>query len=314
MKLATVVSRYILLKRSSGMRFISTAQVLEAFCRAMGNIDILAVDPQTVSIFLLGKGRLTRTWHQKHGALKSFYRFAIGRGFATASPLPTSIPQCTSAFTPYIYSADELRRIMAAVSALRNRDTDVPPVSVRALVLLLYGAGLRLSEAISLTLADANLQSGVLTIRDGKFYKERLVPISRRLTAELDVYARQRGRWPCHLRQGSAFFAMRDGRPLKRDSIEDIWRRVCNAAGVRAADGATEQPRLHDLRHSFAVHRLVAWYREGSDVQRLIYFLQVYLGHEKLAYTQRYLTMTPELLGQASGRFERYVSTEVHHV
>lgn len=314
MKLAAVISKYVLLKRSSGMRFISTAQVLEFFCRAMGKIDILAVDPQAVGIFLLGKGHLTRTWHQKHGALKSFYRFAVGRGYATSSPLPTSIPQCTSAFTPYIYSADELRRIMAAVSALRNRDTDVPPVSVRTLVLLLYGAGLRLSEAISLTLADVSLQSGVLTIRDGKFYKERLVPISRRLAAELDVYARQRGRWPCRLRQGTSFFAMRDGRPLKRDSIEDVWRRVCNSAGVRAADGATEQPRLHDLRHSFAVHRLVAWYREGSDVQRLVYFLQVYLGHEKLAYTQRYLAMTPELLGQANIRFERYVSTEVHHV
>jgi integrase len=314
LKLTTVVSKYILLQRSSGMRFITTAQVLEFYCRAMGDIDVSAVNPQTVSRFLLGKGRLTRTWHQKHGILKSFYRFAIGRGYATASPLPTITPQFTSAFTPYIYSIDELRRIMAAILALRNRNTDVPPPSVRALVLLLYGTGFRLSEALSLTFADVNLRNGVLTIRDGKFYKERLVTISQRLAAELDVYARQRGNWPCRLGQGSTFFAMRDGRALKRDSIEDIWRRVCNSAAVRSADGATEQPRLHDLRHTFAVHRLVAWYREGADVQRLVYFLQVYLGHEKLAYTQRYLTMTPELLGQANSRFERYVSTEVHHV
>ena len=114
--------------------------------------------------------------------------------------------------------------------------------------------------------------------------------------------------------QGSAFFAMRDGRALKRDSVEDIWRRVCDAAGVRSPTGAAEQPRLHDLRHTFAVHRLVSWYREGADVQRLVYFLQVYLGHEKLSYTQRYLTMTPELLDQANRRFENYISTEVDHV
>ena len=120
MKLTTVVSKYILLQRSSGMRFITTAQVLEFYCRAMGDIDVSAVNPQTVSRFLLGKGRLTRTWHQKHGILKSFYRFAIGRGYATASPLPTITPQFTSAFTPYIYSIDELRRIMAAILAARK--------------------------------------------------------------------------------------------------------------------------------------------------------------------------------------------------
>lgn len=311
MKLASVVSRYVHLKRSSGMRFVTASQVLTYFARTMGDIDIQAVRPQAVSDFLRGRGRITSTWHQKYGALRSFFRFAIGRDYATKSPLPTVIPQRPPYPTPYIYSTDELRRILTVISGRQEQAVGVPTASVRALILLLYGAGLRIGEALSLTLADVNLRDAVLTIREGKFYKSRLVPLGRQLTAQLSLYAHQRGRWPCGLVQSSSFFAMRDGCPLSRTSMQQIWRKACRLAGVKAADGATEQPRLHDLRHTFAVHRLVSWYRQGADVQRLIYFLQIYLGHDKLAHTQRYLTMTPELLGQANQRFANYVSTEV---
>ena len=86
-----------------------------------------------------------------------------------------------------------------------------------------------------------------------------------------------------------------------------------NIAGISREDGARYQPRLHDLRHAMAVHRLVAWYREGADVQRLLPQLATYLGHVDVAATQRYLTMTPELLRQASRRFEGYAKPEVCH-
>jgi len=311
MKLASVVSKYVLLKRASGMRFATATQVLDYFSRTMGDVDIRAVSPKAVSDFLRGRGPVTSTWHQKHGTLKSFFRFAIGRGYAAESPLPALIPQRLPEFTPYIYSMDELRLALDVISGMRDRGTGVPPASVRALILLLYGAGLRISEALSLRIADVDLEKAVLTIHEGKFYKTRLVPFSQRLAMELSLYAHRRRRWPSGLGRDSPFFVMRDGRPLSRRSITHIWRRACTLAGVRAADGATEQPRLHDLRHSFAVHRLVSWYQKGADVQRLIYFLQIYLGHEKLAYTQRYLTITPELLAQANHRFANYVSTEV---
>ncbi|MDE2469963.1 MAG: tyrosine-type recombinase/integrase [Bradyrhizobium sp.] len=296
------------------MRFATVAQILDSFSRTMGDIDIRSIRPASVDDFLRGSGGSTSTWHRKYGTLKSFFRFAIGRGYATSSPLPVVVPQRPPEFRPYIYSTDELRRIIAIVSGMRDREKGVPRSSVKALILLLYGAGLRISEALSLKLADVDLQNAVLTIREGKFYKSRLVPFGQQLAAELGLYAHRRGRWPCNLGNGSPFFAMRDGRALNRHSMKYIWRKVCDLAGVRAAQGATEQPRLHDLRHSFAVHRLVSWYKEGADVQRLIYFLQIYLGHDKLAHTQHYLTMTPELLDHANQRFATYVSTEVENV
>jgi site-specific recombinase XerD len=88
--------------------------------------------------------------------------------------------------------------------------------------------------------------------------------------------------------------------------LERAFRRLREHIGMRRTDGARYQPRLHDLRHTFAVHRLTEWYRQGADVQRLVHDLSVYLGHVRLAHTQVYLTMTPELLHQASTSFERY--------
>jgi integrase len=115
----------------------------------------------------------------------------------------------------------------------------------------------------------------------------------------------------------SAFFATRKGTAISLNMLEKVFVRVRERAGLRRPPGARWQPRLHDLRHAFAVHRLVAWYREGADVQACLPLLSTYLGHVNVAGTQAYLTMTPELLAEASKRFERYAvvsEKENHHV
>jgi site-specific recombinase XerD len=104
-----------------------------------------------------------------------------------------------------------------------------------------------------------------------------------------------------------------DGAPLSWWPLHHAFARLREQAGVRRSDGGRYQPRLHDLRHTFAVHRLTEWYRQGADVQRLVYHLSVYLGHRSLAGTQVYLTLTPELLQQAGTRFERYARREGGH-
>ena len=103
------------------------------------------------------------------------------------------------------------------------------------------------------------------------------------------------------------------GRRSSLDTLENAFQRLREHAKVRRAEDARYQPRLHDLRHTFAVHRLTEWYRQGADVQRLLHHLSVYLGHAHLAATQVYLTMTPELLHEAGTRFERYALGEDGH-
>ena len=180
-------------------------------------------------------------------------------------------------------------------------------MTFRTLLLLLYGAGLRFSEATRLTLADVDLAEDVLTIRATKFYKSRLVPIGPQLATVLANYMplRRRG----GLAQGKASFllANRDGTRLASSTVQEAFDALRRIAGVHRTGGGRRIPRLHDLRHSFAVHSLTAWYREGADVQRRLPLLSTYLGDSDLEGTKVFLSMTPELLQQASVRFARYV-------
>ena len=103
------------------------------------------------------------------------------------------------------------------------------------------------------------------------------------------------------------------GTRVKPDTLQHNFRILCDRANIQRTDGALEKPRLHDLRHSFAVHRLTSWYQQGADVQRLLQHLSVYLGHVHIRHTQVYLSMTPELLHQASQRFEGYAAERERH-
>jgi site-specific recombinase XerD len=144
-----------------------------------------------------------------------------------------------------------------------------------------------------------------LRIRETKFFKSRLVPLGKDLTGILTEYVLRRHER--HAAPASApLFCFRDGTPLSQSAARSAFRRLRSSAGVLREGGARRQPRLHDLRHAAAVHRLIAWYRSGADLQELLPKLATYLGHVDLSATQRYLTMTPELLQQASLRFEHY--------
>jgi integrase/recombinase XerD len=147
----------------------------------------------------------------------------------------------------------------------------------------------------------------VLTIRQTKFGKTRLVPLGCQLAGALVQYAARCGR------RAVPFFTTPTGARLKQRTVQGCFRRVCDQAGIRRSDARRFQPRLHDLRHTFAVHRLVSWYQQGVDVQRLLPQLSTYLGHTSLSCTQVYLSMTPELLEEASARFERYTKEGNSH-
>jgi len=311
MKLSEVTAQYVVLKQSMGMRFSTEQRTLKSFCRAIGDIAIAEVGADAVLAFLAGRGPVTRFWHQKRTVLVGFYRFAIARGYCAASPLPTLVPKPPQAFVPYIYSHEELRRLLEATSWCEHPRSKVRAYTYRALILLLYGAGLRISEALALTLNDVCLSTGVIQIRESKFYKTRLVPLGPDLVKVLIRYANQRKK--DHSAQpDTPFFVSRIGNGMTRRAADAIFSQLRRHARVQRHDGGRFQPRLHDLRHSFAVHRLISWYRQGADVQRLLPQLATYLGHVHIAATQRYLTMTPELLREASQRFERYAREGAH--
>jgi site-specific recombinase XerD len=212
---------------------------------------------------------------------------------------------------PYIYSHEELRRLLDAASSRQSSVHVIEPFTIRTIILLLYGAGLRVGEALALNLSDVDLSGAMLTVRLSKFFKSRLVPLGTQLTQALAAYANWRQSSHSPTGSGSPFFIGRTGNRIIYITLEGTFKRLRAHAGIHRTDGGRYQPRMHDLRHTFAVHRLITWYHQGVEVQQLLPHLSIYLGHIHLAATQVYLTMTPELLQEANACFERYAGKEV---
>jgi site-specific recombinase XerD len=314
MNLQQLIEQYVTFRQTLGERFQTNATILRAFGRACGcQVDVADVPVEQVNAFLAGTGSITRTWHEKHNAPRGLYRYAVSRGYATAMPLPAFVPKRPEPFVPYIYSREDLRRLLDVADSGQGRPGRIEPITLRTTVLLLYAAGLRVREAINLNQSDVDLNRGVLLVRQTKFFKDRLVPIGEQLSPVLIRYAQRGPTAPAADPDPMPFFTTRAGRRLELRTLQASFGRLRARAGVRRTDGARYQPRLHDLRHTFAVHRLTSWYRQGADVPKLLPQLAVYLGHAHLASTQAYLSLTPELLQQANRRFERYAGKEGDH-
>ena len=313
MKLKDLITRYVAFRKSMGTDFESAESLLNTFCRRMGmEIEVLEIRAEQVEMFLAGTGPVNRYWRRKYDTLRGLYRYATSRGFVDHVPLPATVPKMPERFVPYIYSTDELQRLINPTSPEQIGFRKIQPHTLRAVLLLLYGAGLRIGEAVALTLHDVDLDAAVITIRDTKFHKTRLVPVGLKLNQAMTEYAAQRNAAGHSQSSEAPFFVLRRGAPVSVHIVREAFIRLRKYAGVGRADGARYQPRLHDMRHSFAVRRLTSWYEQGADVQKLLPQLATYLGHVSIAATQVYLTMTPELLHAASVRFERYALPEVY--
>lgn len=310
MRFSEVVFLYISHKRSLGYRFRTDENILRSFGRAVGDALIVTVEEEAILAFLNGNGAVTETWFRKYKALAGLYRFALGRGLAEVSPLPRTIPKpSVPVFVPYIYSHEELRRLLNAIPSACAGRVPIKEMVIRTFILLLYGAGLRVGEALALTFGDVDVRQACLHIRETKFFKSRLVPMGKDLTEILSEYI---GIRHCDAAPDAPLFSFNDGSPLSKSAARHVFRRMRSYAGVSRVGGSRCQPRLHDLRHTAAVHRLIAWYQNGADLQKLLPKLAIYLGHVDLSSTQLYLTLTPELLREASLRFEHYAMEENH--
>jgi site-specific recombinase XerD len=315
MILRDAIDHYVAWRRAHGARFITSARALYQFRKGVPeHVCCDAVTEREVRRFLDGTGPLTRWRAGKYGALAGFYRYAISRGYASGSPLPAADeePREPASAPPYIYSRKELQLLFEAVDISRKHAIRLDGDTFRTVLLILYGAGLRTSEALHLTMRDVDLASAVLTVRNTKFYKSRLVPVAPQLANAMRTYAERRSHRPLLEGMESAFFTNRDGTQVRKHNVDHAFKRLLEITGISRKDDGRRAPCLHALRHTAAVHRLTSWYREGADVQRLLPALSTYLGHAHLDGTSVYLSMTPELLHEASVRFDRYVNGEAH--
>jgi integrase len=240
-------------------------------------------------------------------AVRSFARYRAVFDSATEIPPTGLLGRLPRRKPPHIYSAGEIAALLHQAHRLLPR-RGLRPHTYVALFSLLASTGLRLSEACHLLPRDVDLDSGILTVRESKFRKSRLIPLHPTATHALIRYAAHRdaGRAPA----GSAAFFRTDAAPaLTRPAVEKTFTRLRHRLGW-TAEGRARRPRIHELRHTFAVRRLLRWAEEPADVDRKVLALATYLGHAKVSDTYWYLSAIPELMAVTAQRFERFARSE----
>lgn len=233
------------------------------------------------------------------GMVRPFARYMHALDPRTEIPEATLIPYRAVRQTPYIYADEE---IAALLEAAHRRLGPLRAGTYATLIGLLSATGMRVGEAIALNRADVNWKESLLIVRHGKFGKSREVVLHESTRDALRQYAQLRDRHIRQPRSASFLLSQRGTRPFYKN-FHPTFLVLIREAGLE--DRTPRRPRIHDLRHTFAVKTLVGWYRTGKDVQALLPALSTYLGHTDPLSTYWYLTATPELLMLASNRLER---------
>lgn len=241
-------------------------------------------------------------WANRLAMVRRFARYCLPNDPRTVVPPPDLLPHHYRRVAPYIYSDEEIIRLLKAARQLPST-TGLRPHTFATLFGLYVATGLRANEALRLVRDDVDLANGVLTIRDTKFGKARLVPLHPSTQRALQRYAKIRDRL-CHDPATPHFFLSDRGKYLTYDMLRWTFVKLSHQIGLRSP-GQSHGPRLHGFRHRLAINTLLKWYRRGLDVERHLPVLSTYLGHAHITDTQWYLTATPQLLRYALGRVER---------
>jgi len=240
-------------------------------------------------------------WASRLGMVRCFARYCRALDSRTEVPSDGLLPHRFRRKPPYLYSDVEILRLIGAAERLPSR-TGLRAATYSTLLGLMAVTGMRTGEPISLDRGDVDLDRGVITLRFTKFDKSRYVPIDSSTQQALEQYQHRRDRL-CPDLQIPSFFLSEQGTRVSQWSIERTFVKLSHEIGLREPFDR-RGPRLHDLRHSFAVRTILDWYRKGLDVERHLPKLATYLGHTHVKDTYWYLSATPELLQWAVRRLE----------
>jgi integrase/recombinase XerD len=238
------------------------------------------------------------TQHQRIIVVRHFSRFLLRLGYSAYVPDSTLAARNPSTFVPRMLTDEELRKFFQAVDALEpTARSPLRHFIMPEVFRLLYGCGFRVREVLKLRVRDVDLNQGIITVRQGKFRKDRLVPPALPLVNRLRKYAAHFENRP----PDATFFPGPSGQSFSLRTVYTLFRQLLQQCGIPHA-GRGKGPRIHDFRHVFAVHALRRWYRDGEDLDAKLPLLATYLGHQNLFGTQRYLHLTADLFPEITAR------------
>ena len=291
MNLIDAIETYIERKRSQGFAYTTTGANLLALGKSVGNLALERVTAREVLTFLDGPKLSPRTWEQRYLLLRAFFDYWLARGEIAVLPMPPRRKAGPPSFVPHIYTHTEIRALLKAVH--RNKDEHarrIAPLTLRTLLIFLYGTGAAVGEALQLLVDDVDLGKGTIAFRVKRFRLSRTIPIGPDLKQVLNNYLDSRQRQET---RSTHFFVTKEGDNLKAATLIYTFRKLRRRSGIIQLDAGVE-PRMFDLRHTFAVHRVAGWIKHGADLNRMLPALAVYMGLTGLRSTEPYLSLTPE--------------------
>jgi integrase/recombinase XerD len=300
--LRQAINDYIALRRSLGFKLRETADDLRNFAAFLEQKGVPYVTTELAMEWAMQPAdHKPSDWAQRLSSVRVFARYWHVTDPRTEIPPTGLLPFRPQRARPYLYSELEIQKLLSAALQL-SPSLGLRPWTYHCLFGLLAVAGLRISEALKLEQADVDLCEGILTIRQTKFGKTRLVPLHTSTREVVADYARRRDGF---LRSASSpcFLVNDHGRRLDLSAVRRTFYDLSRQIGLRQpADH--KGPRLHDFRHRFAVHTLIQWYRSDQDIEQRLPVLSTFLGHGHVADTYWYLSVHPELMGLATRRLE----------
>ena len=298
MSLRSILGDYLSVRRSLGYKLKDEGHLLSDF---VAHVERSGASFITTLLALAWASRVGVTVNRQAKRLsvvRSFAKYVRTLDPRTEIPPPDLLPLHQSRTTPYLYSDEDVQGLITAARDLHGRLRSFTYVT---LIGLLATTGIRVGEAIALDCSDVDWRDGLLVIRQGKLRKSREVALHPTTKAVLETYRHERDRVFPRSRAVS-FFVSEGGTRLLRQNVHATIFGLIDQAGL--AGRSPRRPRIHDLRHSFAVRTLVNWYQAKLDVEYRLPLLSTYLGHVSPASTYWYLTATPDLLDRAAARFQ----------
>jgi integrase/recombinase XerD len=286
MELSTAVEEYVRRKRKMGRRYVNNAKELEMFARRHPRVSLSNITVSDTAKYL-NEGKLQRqSWIGRYSRLRAFFKYWYAKREIGAVPMPPPRRGRKRFFSPYIFTRHDMKRILRAASVQQHRYGVIDPQTNRVLLMLLYATGIGSGEALALKFKDVDVENARLTLT-ARIGLPRTIPIGSDLQKILKGFIKPSSSPADYL------FSSKTGRLLLRHRVAVVFRRILRVANVRREDGSLYQPMLRDLRHTFAVHRIGEWYRQGVNVEVMLPKLAVYMGLFTLPLIERYLALVP---------------------
>lgn len=311
MKLSNELQRYLQIRRNLGYNLNTSERVLKRYVSFLEEKNETHI---TIELFLHWKqsfGKASQsTWARRLNMVRLFAAWLHSLDAQHEVPPQSLIPSRYMRKKPHIYQDDEIIAIIDAASQLYSKN-GIREITYPAFFGLVAVTGLRISEAISLNNRDVDLQNGIITLYNGKNHKSRILPLKPCTTDYLLEYSRKRDRLLEHLSE--PFFVSDSGKRLTDCAVRYNFAAICQITGLRSKQHYHKHgvgPRIHDLRHTFAVKVMLDWYKTGKNIDREMLKLVTYLGHTSAVHTYWYIEAVPELLALASQRAESSLMQE----